>query len=235
MWIQTLSGDLFSIPYSEGESLDAVKKKIAAIEPEYDPFGQCLIPLSGKPLRPLRSDATLGLLQEHVAVRFLRPIVVALVAEPPTEGFPSVTSIRGFYYSFHVRYHRKRAPRTFYRKAFLYDPETDRFATPGEFIYMYHRFEPFRTFVMYRWMEDIQWHSTLREMMEWLHLHRGFPFSEAIFEVAQRSWNQRREKMSRRWKEEITAYRTDVTEESERRAQFPRLSDPPLFDYEYDT
>lgn len=234
MIIQTLSGDLFSIPYSEEETLDAVKRKIAEIEPSYDPFGQCLFRLSNGPLRPLRSDDVLGLVQEHVAVRFPRPTIVGLVEEPRSGEFPSPSSIRGFYYSFYVRYHRKRAPRTLYRKAFVYDPETGRFAAPGEFTYMYHKFEPFRVFVMNRWTAEIEWHSSLRAMMEWLHRRRDIPFSEAIFEVAERSWNQRRTDIEDQWREEIAAYCADVTEEYERRLQFPSLTEAPLFDYEYD-
>jgi len=236
MLIQTLTGELFSIPYSKGEALDTVKKKVAAIEPTYDPFGQCLFQLSPakKTLRPLQSDDQLGLIQEHVAVRFPRPTIIALVDQPCEGEFPEVTSLRGFYYVFYIRYHRKRSPRTLYKKAFVYDPETGLFAAPGEFTYMYHRFEPFRTFVVQRWHAEIEWHSTLRSMMEWLHRRRDFPFSEAIYAVAERSWSQRLEEMKGRWKEEMETFRKDMVEECERREQFPSLSNPQLFDYEYD-
>lgn len=236
MLIQTLSGELFSIPYSEGESLDHVKKRIQEIEPTYEPFGQCLVRLSPeqKPLRPLRTDDHLGLVQEHVAVRFIRPTIIAYVDEPREGEFPAPSSIRGFYFMFYVRYHRKRAPRTFYKKAFVYDPDTGRFAAPGEFTYMYHQFEPFRTFVVQRWMTDIEWHSSLRSIMEWLHRRRDFPFSEAIFEVAARSWKHRQAEMEMYWREEIDLYYNEMMKECERREQFPVVSEPPLFDYEYD-
>lgn len=236
MLIQTLSGELFSIPYSQGESLDLVKQRIADIDPEYDPFGQCLVRLSPehRALRPLHTDDQLGLVQEHVAVRFLRPTITAFVEEPCEGEFPSPSSIRGFYYVFYVRYHRKRTPRTFYKKAFVYDPITDRFAAPGEFTYLYHRSDPFRTFVVQRWTVDIEWHASLRGMMKWLHRRRDFPFSEAIFEVAERSWKQRQEEMEVYWREEMDAFRRDMIEECERREKYPVLSEPPLFDYEYD-
>jgi hypothetical protein len=190
MLIQTFRGEILSIELEDRKEtkrdiVEFIKEKIAEIEPSYTPFGQFLFPLRKGPLRPVEGQEMLGMVQQPVRIRILKPQFRILLSR-------EMDRIDHYVWLLGIRWTRKKGmPKRVQKEVFLYDPLFDRYTLHCGFSCHYHRVNPFNGLVPRT--ESIEWYSSLEETMRSFHgLFPSTPFSNADMELYSNQWANRK-------------------------------------------